>query len=550
MKVIRKEHRRAFGLIESWFDSCSSPSSWCLSFSMIAGDILTTLSSDWPASRRRICRLYLGRWWDGSTRLRAACPTRSSPSSFIELEHNAFPQSFSNEYCLCEKESVSNSLSHRSFLPYSFRAKMDPLSVSASIIALLQLTGTVIIYLNDVRGGPKELQRIRMEISNLQNILFMLQDQADQAEHGESFSSTLCSLKGRNGPFEQFGTTLERLVTKLAPVEGCRKIGRAFKWPFEKKEIHEILNTIERLKALFSLARQNDHIALSKAIGNDIKIMNKEVNEITMGIVNIQIDEMHKKIRQWLFAPDPSSNYNEALKDRHANTGTWFLKTNAYSKWLSQSDSLLWLYGIPGCGKTILSSTIVQSTVGYCQSRTNSVVLYFYFDFNDVEKQGHEKMIRSLITQLFSQCANTSQALASLYSSCMNGERQPTNETLLETLHQMMRGFEETYLVIDALDECLKRDELLTNIEQLTSWKDANLHILTTSRKEREIEESIELLTDNQERICIQSALVSDDIRAYVRDRLRTDRGLRRWQKQPKVQQEIEDMLMDKADGM
>lgn len=53
---------------------------------------------------------------------------------------------------------------------------MNPLSVLANIVALLQLTSTIINYLSDVRSDPKELQRIRLEVSSVLNILFMLQD--------------------------------------------------------------------------------------------------------------------------------------------------------------------------------------------------------------------------------------------------------------------------------------------------------------------------------------------------------------------------------------
>lgn len=427
---------------------------------------------------------------------------------------------------------------------------MDPLSVSASIIALLQLTGTVISYLSDVSDGPRELQRVRREISSALGILIMLQDQANQATQGDSFSSTLKSLNVPYGPFEQFHTALERLALKLAPVQGWRKIRKAFKWPFEKEEIHEILDIIERQKSLFSLARQSDHIALSKAIGGDIKTIQKGVNEISLGVNSLQIGERHNKIRQWLSAPDPSSNYNKALKNRSANTGDWFLQTTIYSNWLSEPGSLLWLYGIPGCGKTILSSTIIQETVGYCQSRTNSIVLYFYFDFNDVEKQQHEKMIRWLVIQLSLQHTSTLQALESLYSSCRNGESQPVYDSLLATLQQMIGYFQDTYLIIDALDECVERGELLTSIEKLAGWKDVNLHILTTSRGEKDIRESIEPLVNDQGKFCIQSTLVNNDICAYIRNRLQTDRDLKRWQDKPEVQKEIENTLMAKADGM
>ena len=163
-------------------------------------------------------------------------------------------------------------------------------------------------------------------------------------------------------------------------------MGKAFKWPFEKEEMRDILNTIERLKTFLSLARQNDHIALSKAIKTQIEVMNTEISETSAGLTKLQIDQRHKDIRRWFSAPGPSSNYNRALQDRHAMTGDWFLNSGAYRDWLSETDSFLWLHGIPGCGKTVLSATIVQNALEYCGNRPNSIVLYFFFDFKDVKQ--------------------------------------------------------------------------------------------------------------------------------------------------------------------
>lgn len=424
---------------------------------------------------------------------------------------------------------------------------MDPLSVSASIVALLQLTGTVITHLSDVKDGPKQLQRIRLEISSVPNLLMMLQDQANLATMEDAYSSTLNSLNVPNGPFQQFHAALERLASKLAPVEGWKKVGKGIKWTFDKEEVQELLNTIERLKALFSLARQNDHVALSKAIKGDTQSLYKGVNDISGGVMNLQVDQKHKEIRQWLSAPDPSFNYNKALNDRYANTGDWFLKSNIYRDWLSGSGSFLWMYGIPGCGKTILITTIIQNTLGYCESRTNSVVLYFYFDFNDVEKQQHEQMVRSLISQLFVHCATVPSELDTLYSSCMNGQRQPSLDQLLSTLRQMMTAFEEIQIILDALDECRDRSGLLADIEEICHWKDANCRMLVTSRREKDIEDGLMSSGKKKDALCIQSALVDADIRQYIHDRLRTDLKLKRWKKQQSV---IEDALMHKADGM
>lgn len=138
---------------------------------------------------------------------------------------------------------------------------MDPLSISASITALLQLTSTVVQYLNSVKGASEDRRRILSELASVNGILFILQDQADQAKQGDKWSSTLQSLNVSEGPLDQFRRALERLSSKLAPpATGLKKLGNAIVWPFQKEEIKEILGSIERQKALFNLARQNDHM--------------------------------------------------------------------------------------------------------------------------------------------------------------------------------------------------------------------------------------------------------------------------------------------------
>ncbi len=429
---------------------------------------------------------------------------------------------------------------------------MDPLSISASFITLLQLSGKVIGYLSDVKGGPKELLAIRLEICGILPILSILQDQAEQARNGDLWSPTFLSLDVPNGPIQQFRRALEQLETNLAPVGGWKKVGKAFSWPFEKGEIQRILSTIERQKLLFTLARQNDHIGLAKAIRGEVQAVQQRVNKIAEGVARLNLCEKHHKLRLWLSGPDPSSNYNMALRKRHGGTGSWLINNDVFRDWKQDlgPGSIIWLYGIPGCGKTILCSTILEHVLQDYAWTPGTAVLYFFFDFNNIDKQQHEAMIRSLLSQLFMHCVNIPTALEALYSSCMDGGRKPTFDALLETLHQMTTIFENTFIILDALDECGEQLELLTDIEELVSWKDTNLRILATSRRQKDIEDAMLHLTKGENRICIQSALIDTDIRAYVHDQLQTNKKLQRWQKEPKVQMEIEDILMKKANGM
>ena len=202
-------------------------------------------------------------------------------------------------------------------------------------------------------------------------------------------------------------------------------------------------------------------------------------------------DSERENIHKWLSAPDLSSNHNKACKQRQAKTGNWFIRTKQFTSWKLLPNSFIWLHGIPGCGKTILSSTIIKDIEKYCQLNPARVVTCFYFDFNDLEKQQPQKMLRSVITQLFFQSQSTPQTLKSLFSSCTSGERQPTPEALIATLRLIIQDLGETFIVLNALDECKDRIELLEYIGTIARWKLGTLHMIATSRKEKDLEDHL-----------------------------------------------------------
>jgi Cdc6-like AAA superfamily ATPase len=251
-----------------------------------------------------------------------------------------------------------------------------------------------------------------------------------------------------------------------------------------------------------------------------------------------------------LSPPDPSPNYEKAVKQRQANTGLWFLEGEDYAAWKTNPASFIWLYGIPGCGKTILSSTILQNILEYCANDTGKVVAYFYFDFNDTQKQSPELMIRSLVSQLSQQCVKIPATLEALFSSCENGQRQPSLDSLLEVMRSIIHEFPESYIVLDALDECTDRTELIAILERTIGLKLEGSHLLVTSRKERDIEISLETIVDTQNIICLQSKRVDKDIRTYVRQSLSDNKDLSKWRKDPEIKHEIEMALVKGAQGM
>jgi hypothetical protein len=89
--------------------------------------------------------------------------------------------------------------------------------------------------------------------------------------------------------------------------------------------------------------------------------MSTENKRVTHDIGNTVL-ESHAMLRQdkdeeilrWLSTAFSISNY-KAARDKHvAETGNWFLNSNAFKSWKTDPNSFLWIHGIAGCGKTIL----------------------------------------------------------------------------------------------------------------------------------------------------------------------------------------------------
>jgi hypothetical protein len=256
------------------------------------------------------------------------------------------------------------------------------------------------------------------------------------------------------------------------------------------------------------------------------------------------------KICGWLSAPDPSTNYHKAHKQRQVDTGLWLLQSATFQRWKENAASRLWLYGIPGCGKTILSSTIIEHLLKCCQDNTSMVTAYFYFDFNDAQKQDPELMLCSLLRQLLQRSITIPKDVDALFSFCDNGQRRPSVHALLEATQQAAQEFTQVYVVLDALDECTQRSELMDVLGLVAGWKLDNLHLLITSRKEREIESTLECYVEEGDTVCLQRDVVDQDIQRYVQQRLRDDKGLAKWNKDAAIRQEIEAALMRGAQGM
>jgi hypothetical protein len=137
---------------------------------------------------------------------------------------------------------------------------MDPLSITASIIAVLQLTSEVIKYLDDAKDAPKERAQLVTEASNLYGLLMSLKYRLDDGRSNKPWYNTIKLLALPGGPLDQYTAVLEKLRSKVVITNRAKKVMHALFWKFNKSEVDSMLLRMERLKTLIQVGLEMDHL--------------------------------------------------------------------------------------------------------------------------------------------------------------------------------------------------------------------------------------------------------------------------------------------------
>ncbi|CAG8228611.1 unnamed protein product [Penicillium salamii] len=262
---------------------------------------------------------------------------------------------------------------------------------------------------------------------------------------------------------------------------------------------------------------------------------------------SIKSDLHIDKIMRWLCPPDPSTNVNRAKMLRHEGTGAWLLENPFFQSWYIGTHQHLWLYGLAGCGKTVLSTTALD----YLAKRTDGIILSFFFDFNDIAKQSLDGLLRSLAFQLYQGGVDCAIHLDALLQANQNGKDQPTTKALWVVVLKMLIAQGKVYIILDALDESKTRDDAIEWIKDVVSRTElAHVQLLFTGRPEAEFLRHIPPLIGNENCQPLDQSAVNSDIRSWVIAQLSQRRDFIEKHLSQDLLEEILRRVGDGADGM
>ncbi|GKT52382.1 vegetative incompatibility protein HET-E-1 [Colletotrichum spaethianum] len=184
----------------------------------------------------------------------------------------------------------------------------------------------------------------------------------------------------------------------------------------------------------------------------------------------------------------------------------WILDHDDFRRWRDDDDQsrLLWIKGDPGKGKTMLLCGIIDELEKTpADTRT---LCYFFCQATDSRLNNATAVLRSLIYQLLDQNPSIIGRARKKYDHAGKKLFQDVNswDALSKMLFSILEesSLQNTYLVIDALDECeTDLSQLLRLINQVSSLSHAKL--IVSSRNRHDIEDKLRP-TETQTRLVLE----------------------------------------------
>jgi Fungal N-terminal domain of STAND proteins len=142
---------------------------------------------------------------------------------------------------------------------------MDPLSGAASVIAVVELSSTVLDlcrnYISKVKKAKEDIQRLSSEVEAFSMVLVRLKGLV----HGPE-AAKLPTSGSLDQVIQQCHDELEGLKEKLNPnlsnsQQKMKRFGlRALKWPLTRKEVDETIAALEKHKATLNTTLSLDQM--------------------------------------------------------------------------------------------------------------------------------------------------------------------------------------------------------------------------------------------------------------------------------------------------
>ena len=424
----------------------------------------------------------------------------------------------------------------------------------AAIADLVGLGKKVIGRLNEFDSARKEVpESFRAIATQLPLYLDTLQLMKAQAEKGDISSKSAQALEIVVSTSIDLTKKLENILAQALPPGNATTFEKrlaALKSLGKDKKVSECRDKLESNINLLVFFQTTHHSEKSQQILSALSQLNVTPAAGTSSFGLDTLPKEHVNCLRALYTSDYEAN-RRSNPPRLPGTCTWLLDHSQYQEWHQERvSSLLWLSADAGCGKSVISSYLIEELRGAESQAGLPGIVCHYFLKNDVDGI---LALQALLHQLFVQNPSSIKHAMSEYHAKAEAFAKEF-DTLWNIFLNIICDNESKNIifVLDALDECSlsTRGQLLNSLTKLfsnpASFGSPRVKFFVTSRPYP----SIERLLKNFHSVRLEGEAdlsgITQDIALVVRERVRkisTAKGLSAEQ-----QHDLRNRLLENAD--
>jgi hypothetical protein len=279
----------------------------------------------------------------------------------------------------------------------------------------------------------------------------------------------------------------------------------------ELTEIQRLVGREQSLVGALTLERSGNVRDLTKEIKS---LLTQYRGEIEEQLKHLLQDHESSNILEWLSPLEFATEQDKQFAYCQPGTGRWFLESEAFNTWLDTPSQTLFCPGIPGAGKTVLSSLVVDHLLWRLQN-PDVAIAYIYCDYgNDVEHTPLN-LLGSILKQLVYSGPDVSRVVKDVYHHRIKKNARMKLTEVSSLLHIEAARYSRVYVIVDALDECSDRNGVRrTLLESLLHLRETSaVNLMVTSRFIPAIEERFSSMT-SMTRLDIRAQ--DEDVASYV----------------------------------
>ncbi|EHK20869.1 uncharacterized protein TRIVIDRAFT_132430, partial [Trichoderma virens Gv29-8] len=234
-------------------------------------------------------------------------------------------------------------------------------------------------------------------------------------------------------------------------------------------------------------------------------------------IVSRQDNKAYTDFLESLTPVDYTLQQKDSFSKWQPGTCQWLLSSGIYRDWVDTSQQTLFCPGIPGAGKTILTSVIINNLYERLKKGSKVGIAYLYCNFWQHAKQELYDLLISLVKQLALGIDDLPKDAKKIIDDYKANKQRPSLDAIKNLLQYIAASYSRVFILIDALDECQESGGCRTNLldEIFFLQEREKVNIFATSRFIPEITEKF------RDCKCIKIRAIKEDVQIYVQDQLK-----------------------------